>query len=239
MNQLAQRLGMWSAFLIAGDFILYTVCFVAILMSPPVFVWTNLADYVAYATTHGSFFRDAAMYLMLIFGPLFVVLLNALHEYARDEQKILTRISTSFGLAFAILIGINYFVQLSIVRQSVLHGQVTGLEQVLQANPMSAMTGLNMLGWSLFLGLASLFAAPIFSGGRLEKTIRVTLFINGLCCLLGGLSYIYEFSLGVFLFITFGMGGAVTVATLAMGVLFRRLNTARAANPIAAYATSK
>jgi hypothetical protein len=192
-------------------------------MSPPIFVWTTLANYVTYTATHASFFRDAAMYLMLIFGPLFVVLLSALHEYARDEQKILTRISTGFGLAFAVLVGINYFVQLSSVRQSVLHGQVTGLEQVLQANPMSAMTGLNMLGWSLFLGLASLFAAPIFAGGRLEKAIKVALIINGLCCLLGGLSYIYEFSLGVFLFITFGMGGAVTVAALMLGVLFRRL----------------
>ncbi len=223
MNRLALRLGMWSAFLIAADFVLYTACFVAILMSPPIFVWTTLADYAAYTATHSSFFRDAAMYLMLIFGPLFVVLLSALHEHARDAQKILTRISTGFGLAFAILIGINYFVQLSVVRQSVLHGQLTGLEQVLQANPMSAMTGLNMLGWSLFLGLASLFAAPIFTGGRLEKSIKAALIINGLCCLLGGLSYIYEFSLGVFLFITFGMGGAVTVATLLMGVLFRRL----------------
>ena len=118
MNRLALRLGMWSAFLIAADFILYTVCFVAILMSPPIFVWTNLTDYVAYTTTHSSFFRDAALYLMLIFGPLFVVLLSALHEHARDEQKTLTRISLGFGLAFAVLAGINYFVQLSIVRQS-------------------------------------------------------------------------------------------------------------------------
>ena len=223
MNRLSLRLGRWSAFLIAADFILYTVCFVAILMSPPVFVWTNLADYVAYATTHSSFFRDAAMYLMLIFGPLFVVLLSALHDYARDEQKVLTRIALGFGLAFAILVGINYFVQLSTVRQNVLHGQLTGLEQFVQANPASAITGMNMLGWTLFLGLASLFVAPIFTGGRLAKTIKWALIINGLCCLLGGLSYMYELSLFVFLFITFGMGGAVTVAALAIGVLFQRL----------------
>jgi hypothetical protein len=229
MNRLSMQLGAWSAFLIAGDFILYAVCFIAILMSPPVLVWTTLADYAAYAAAHGSFFKDAAMYLMLIFGPLFVVLLAALHDYARDRQKILTRISLSFGLAFAVLVGINYFVQLSTVRQSVLHGQLTGLEQVVQTNPMSAMTGLNMLGWSLFLGLASLFAAPIFSGGRLEKTIKWALVINGLCCLLGGLSYIYELSLFVFLFITLGMGGAVTVAALAIGILFRRLARSQAA----------
>jgi hypothetical protein len=223
MNRLSLQLGRWSAFLIAGDFILYTVCFVAILMSPPVFTWTNLADYAAYASTHSQFFKEAAMYLMLIFGPLFVVLLAALHEYARNEQKILTRIALGFGLAFAVLIGINYFVQLSTVRQNVLHGQLTGLEQFVQSNPASAITGLNMLGWSLFLGLASLFVAPIFNGGRLEKTIKWALIINGLCCLLGGLSYIYEFSLGVFLFITIGMGGAVTVATIAIGVLFHHM----------------
>lgn len=86
------------------------------------------------------------------------------------------------------------------------------------------MTGLNMLGWSVFLGLASLFAAPIFSGGQLEKSIKAVLILNGVCCLLGGLSYIYEFALGVFLFITFGMGGAVTVATVLIGIWFRRLS---------------
>ena len=230
MNRLSVQLGRWSAWLIAADFILYTVCFVASLMSPPIFGWTTLAAYAAYATAHGSFFKDAAMYLMLIFGPLLVVLLAALHDYAPDRQKILTRISLGFGLAFAVLIGLNYFVQLSIVRQSVLHGQLTGLEQVVQANPRSAMTGLNMLGWSLFLGLASLFAAPIFSGGRLEKTIKWALVINGLCCLLGGLSYIYELALFVFLFITLGMGGAVMVAAIAIGILFRRLACSPAAD---------
>lgn len=224
MNRLALRLGTWSAFLIAVDFILYTVCFLATVMSPPIFVWTTLAEYAAYVATHGSFFRDAAMFLVLIFGPLLVVLLAALHEQARAEQKILTRISLGFGLAFAVLADINYFVQLSSVRQSILHGQLTGLEQMVQANPMSAMTGLNMLGWSVFLGLASLFVAPVFGDGRLEKSIKALWVLNGLCCLLGGLSYIYEFSLGVFLFITFGMGGAVTVATLLIGVWFRRLS---------------
>ena len=38
VNRLSMQLGMWSAFLIAGDFILYTVCFITILTSPPVFV---------------------------------------------------------------------------------------------------------------------------------------------------------------------------------------------------------
>ena len=223
MNRLSLQLGKWSAFLSAAVFIAYTVCFVGVLVTAPVFTWTNLPDYVAYVAAHSQFFKEAAMYLMLIFGPLFVVLLSALHDYARDEQKILTRIALGFGLAFAILVGINYFVQLSTVRQNILHGQLTGLEQFVQANPASAITGMNMLGWTLFLGLASLFAAPIFNGGRLEKTIKWALIVNGICCLLGGVSYIYELSLFVFLFITFGMGGAVTVAALAMGALFQRL----------------
>jgi Zn-dependent protease len=106
---------------------------------------------------------------------------------------------------------------------------LTGLEQFVQANPASAITGMNMLGWSLFLGLASLFVAPIFDGGRLAKTIKWALIVNGACCLLGGVSYIYEFSVGVFLFITFGMGGAVTVATLALGTMFGRLGRSTAA----------
>lgn len=223
MSQLSIRLGFWSAFLSATTFIIFTVCFVAIAVTAPLFTWTNLADYVAYTQENNQIFKEVAQLMMLLFGPLLVILLSAIHEYAPSPKRILTRNSIAFGAAFALLIGINYFVQLTIVRQSVGHGHPEGLELFIQANPAALITAVNMLGWTLFLGLSCLFVAPIFSGGRLEKLIRVAFFLNGIFVLAGGVSYLFEITILVFLLMNFGMGGALTVATISLAVLFRRM----------------
>jgi hypothetical protein len=132
-------------------------------------------------------------------------------------------LALSFGIMFALLTSMFYFVQLSTVRQSLLHGQPEGLEWFVQANPASVLLAINMLGWTLFLGLASLFISPVFTGGRLEAVIRYAFLVNGIVCLLGGISFVLNIPVLIFLFITFGMGGAVLVGTIALSLYFSRL----------------
>ncbi|MBK8931809.1 MAG: hypothetical protein IPM76_05720 [Chloroflexi bacterium] len=151
MNQISLKLGFWAAAGSAVTYIIFTVCFVAILAVQPLFVWTTMADFVVYAQGNGRFFQYLAQASMLIFGVFYVVALNSIHEIAPADKKILTRNSLSFGLIFATLIGVNYFVQISAVRFNLQMGQFAGLEQVLQANPLSAMSAINMLGFTLFL----------------------------------------------------------------------------------------
>jgi hypothetical protein len=178
---------------------------------------------VAYFNDNNQIFQHVARLTMLLFGPLFIVMLNSIHDYAADEKKILTRISLHFGVGFAILICSNYFVQLSVVRQNLEKGHLEGLSQIVQANPASVISAINMLGWSLFLGMSSLFVGPAFSGSRLEKTIGILFLLNGIFCLLGGIGYVFELVLLLFLSINFGMGGSVTIMTILLCVLFRRL----------------
>ncbi|HSD82756.1 MAG TPA: hypothetical protein VLG46_02800 [Anaerolineae bacterium] len=222
-NHLATRLGFWSALLAAATFLIFTVCFIAVFLNPPLFIWTNFADYVASARNNQQFFKSIAQLAMLLFAPLYVMLVNSLHELAPSEKKVATRLSLSFGLLFAVLVGGFYFVQLSAVRLSVAKDQFAGLEQIVQANPYSALSALNMLGWTLFFGLSSLFVAPVFSGSKLAKAIRWLFVINGMMCLLGGLGYALEITTLVFFTINFGMGGAVTLFTIALCVYFRRM----------------
>ncbi len=101
---------------------------------------------------------------MLLFGPAYVLLLCAIYGLAGDEKRVLARVSLCFGVAFAALTGIHYFVQLSAVRLSISRGETQGLEQIVQANPLSAFSAINMLGWTFFLGSSSLFVAPLFKG---------------------------------------------------------------------------
>jgi hypothetical protein len=221
-SPLALKLGFWSAATAFLTFVIYTVCFVAILLSSPLFSWTTIADYVAYAEAYGESLRSVAQFSMLLFSLSLVVLLNSIHEVTRAERRVLTRVSRGFSLLFAVTIGIHYFTQLSAVRLSLLAGRTEGLEHFVQANPYSILSAINMLGWTVYLGLASLFVAPVFSVSGLERLIRLAFLLNGLFCLGGAVGYAWEIKWLVFVTTTLGMGSAVSVAAAALAFWFRR-----------------
>ncbi len=222
-NRLTVRLGSWSALLAAATFVIFTICFVAVFLNPPLFIWTNFADYVASAKNNQSIFKSLAQLSMLCFAPLYVVLSNSIHEVTPPTKQVATRLGLAFGLLFAMLVGGFYFVQLSTVRLSVIEGQWDGLEQIVQANPYGALSALNMLGWTLFFGLSSLFLASAFSSSRLANAIHWLFIINGVMCLLGGVGYALEITPLVFFTINFGMGGVVMALTIALCFWFRRM----------------
>jgi hypothetical protein len=105
---------------------------------------------------------------------------------------------------------------------------VTAADTVWAVSSAKVFTKLTVSrGWSLFLGLSSLLAAPLFGGQRLEKLIRAFFIINGVCCLLGGIGYVFDLTTLVFLTIDLGMGGSVMAITAALCVFFRRMLGAR------------
>jgi hypothetical protein len=177
-----------------------------------------------YARHSQPLFKSIAQLMMVLFAPLYVVLINSLHEVAPPSRKVATRAGLSFALLFAVLASGFYFVQLSAVRVSVAKEQWAGLEQILQANPYSAFSALNMLGWTLFFGLSSLFMASAFSGSRLANVIRWLFVVNGMMCVLGGIGFALEITVLVFFTMNFGMGGAVIALTIALCFFFRRMS---------------
>lgn len=220
---LAATLGFYSAAIAALTFVVYTVCFVGIALTSPLFMWTSLEDYLAYAEAHGGPFQPAAQTAMLVFGISLVVALNSIHACTRAERRVLTRIGISFGSLFALAVAIHYFAQLSAVRMGIAEGQTAGLEHFVQANPYSILSAINVLGWTVLLGLASAFVAPVFTTGRLEQLIRAAFLSNASFCLSGSVAYALEITWLVFVTTTLGMGAAVLVATTALAVWFGRI----------------
>jgi len=223
MSRLSVRIGFWSAVLIFATFLVFTACFIGTFLVNPIFKWTDLPGYVSYVTTYNQIFKNVAQLSMLLFALLFIVLLNCLLDYAPESKRVLSRTAICFSVLFALLVSTHYFVQLSAVRLSILKGQLQGLEQIVQGNPLSAFSAMNMLGWTLFLGLTSLFIAPIFSGGKLEKSLRVLFILNGVFCILGGVGYVFDIVALIFLTINFGMGGAMLAISWLLAVLFDRM----------------
>jgi hypothetical protein len=222
MNKLALNIAYWSSVLSAILFVVFIASFVGIALTSPLFVWTNLSDYVAYVNANNQVFKYIAQTAMLLFGPAFVILLACIHELAVADKNALTRIALGFAVVFATLIGIHYFIQISAVRLNLSKGHIEGLEQFLQGKPDSASSAINMLGWTLFFGLSTIFVAPVFTGDRLQRAIRLLLLINGACCLVAGLGYVFDSVALVFLTINLGMGGSVTALSFLLAVYFRR-----------------
>jgi hypothetical protein len=222
-NRISIKIGFWSAFLSAILFLIFTICFIIVFTTPPLQYWTNIADYAAYTNKVSQPFKYIAQAAMLLFAPLYVLLLNSFHDIAASDKKVLTRISLCFGIIFAILISSHYFIQLSSVRQNIFLGKLEGLEQFVQANPYSASSSINMLGWTLFFGLSSLFIAPIFANGKLEKFIKYIFILNGISVMIGGIGFIFNLTTLIFITINFFMGGAITVNAIALTVFFGRM----------------
>ncbi len=223
MQSLSIRLGYWSALLCVLSFVIYTVSFVAILFVSPLFLWTDFDAYLTYTQQYHTFWPELGRLSMIVFGIGFVFVLAAVEEYAAADRKILARLGTLFALAAVVLTGGFYFVQISAVRLNLAQGTVTALEQVIQGNPYSAFAALNMMGWTLFLGVSSLVVAPIFGGGRLERVIRVAFLVNGVNSMVGALAYIFAIVPLVFITMNLVLGGAILTVTIGLMMLFRRL----------------
>jgi hypothetical protein len=108
----------------------------------------------------------------LLFCFIFVVLMSSLHAKTPANKKVFSQISLSMTLLFALSVSINRFLQLGIVRQSIASSNLSGIDWFLPYGNHSVMFGLEIMGWGWFLGLAMIFAAPIFSGGRIAIWLR-------------------------------------------------------------------
>ena len=162
MERLTSRIGFWSA-LLSFVFGMGYIVFQAA-------QWAGLTP----APWHLITLTFPSFWLALSF----VILMISVYYYASDEQKIWGHIAVAFAIMYATLNAAVYFLQMTLVVPSILNGQV---EQVafITLSMGTFIYGVDVLGYSL-MSLATLFAAPVFVGGRLERSIRWSLVANGL-----------------------------------------------------------
>ncbi len=222
MNKLSAKLGFWSAFICLLSFILYMIGFIAIMIVNPPFVWTNLTDFVEYANNYNQFYKHMAEFSMLVSSVFFVILLSAIFDFVSKSRKILVRIGIHFAVAFSVTISINYFIQFTAVRLQIKEGISEGLSQFVQSFPISGVAAINMLGWTIFFGLSSMFVGFAFSGGRLEKFIKFAFIANAVNSFLGGVGYTLDIFFLTFFTMYLGMGFFVLLIMISMMQYFKR-----------------
>ena len=115
----------------------------------------------------------------LFLGASFLVLVVGIHQLSSPDQKIWSHSAVVFATAYAVLISINYFVQLTWVLPRLVAGRIQGIEPFLFTPFDSFLYSVDILGYS-FMSVATLFAAMVFTGKGLERVVRLFLTANGL-----------------------------------------------------------
>lgn len=223
MNRIALKAGYWASVIGIITFVFYTVCLVGILLVNPLFTWTNFENYILSVQTTNQIFKHIAMVLMIIYGISFVIQVCSIEEIAVGMKKYYAKLAQLFGIGFLTLISINYFIQISAVRMQIHIGQINGLEQFIQANPISGIAAINMLGWTIFFGLSCIFAGLALGRTKIEQVIKYAFFLNGVMMFLGLIGYLLDKSVVVFLTINLGMGAAMLTATIPLCKLFKSI----------------
>jgi hypothetical protein len=129
--------------------------------------------------------------------------------------KVLSR-ALSFAIIYATLISVNYFIQLTFVRQTTFDVSVFDM-----TNNQSMMWVIEVLGY-FFMGLSTLFTAAVFGSGKVESLVKWLFVANGILGILTPIAYASSLPLEVLL------GGLVIwdilmpISTALLAYFFRR-----------------
>lgn len=223
MNKIVLNTGLWSAIICLAAFVVWIVSFVGIAIQSPLFFWTNIEGYIDYINNNDQFFQYLAKSFMIVFSLAYMTLSMALYEFTSTERKILAKIAIVFSIMFVLLSSIHYFVQISSVSFAVNAKNFSGLEHFIQSNPTSFISSINMLGWTLFLGLSTFFFYLGFQNQTGHKGLRLGLLITGISCLLGAIGYLSQIDLVTFVSMNLGIGLGFILITVSSIRLFKSI----------------
>jgi len=170
------RLGFWSAVLIT---VLSSAALVIGLMTPPRSGPFCQKNCITAPYTEGAAFvpKDYLwMYPAICLALVFIILITCIHRQASENKKIFSQIGMIFGAISALLLSMNYYIQISVMQTSFLKGETEALSLFSQYNPHGLFIALEDLGY-LLMSLAFLFLAFIFSKQKKQERRIRRLFI--------------------------------------------------------------
>ena len=220
MDSVANRLGFWSAVIIVFLVVLIDA---GLIVSAILLPMTSITSIEVYASSFSNF-QMLPFIPSLLLGPMFVIMMLSIHDYAPQEKKMLSQLGLSFSLICAAVLSIHYYIQLTVVRQGILDNELSGLWQFAAPNPHSLFWTLAALGYG-FMGIALLVVAPIFKE-KSENTIKWLFVVNGLV----GIAFLVGNALSIFLvniLASFIWGVLFPIASALIARKFRKMSSLR------------
>jgi hypothetical protein len=180
LDSASLKIGYWSAGIAA---LLVILIDAGMIVSTIHFPLTNITDIESYAASFSTW-QMLPFIPSLILAPIFVILLLSIHQYASQGRKIFSQIAVIFGAVCAAILGIQYYIQLTIVQYGLLNNQSNGLWLLVAPNPHSLFWALSALGYG-FMGFALLSAAAVFYEDKKAKLLLLSNGVIGLVFLIG------------------------------------------------------
>jgi hypothetical protein len=154
------RLGFWAATLSASASLVFLVASVPVLMgtvAPP---------------------SDNVLTLVpsLLLATALLALLVCVDNTAPADKKVWSHLAVAFAGIYVALVSVVYVVELAVVEPLILRGDAARAG-LLTIEPGGLLNAIDGLGYA-FLGVALLFAAPVFAGIGLDRFIRWLLLAN-------------------------------------------------------------
>ena len=186
MNKMVSRIGFWSAILTTIWTIWFILAFGYYMSSLPS-EWPGIE---AFAASFEPIPYIAWVIPCLLLALVFPIMMSCIHYYAPDNKKIWSLLGLVFAVMYGAVLAINYWLLLTVVRESLLSGYIEGLEWFVIGSPHSITNTIEGIGYG-FMGFAVIFVSQIFSGDKLERWLRWLFIVNGVTgiagVILGGL----------------------------------------------------
>jgi len=172
LSPTVSKLGYWSALLASLFSIVYVVGQLA--------EWFGLLGSAGGPESPSTALGIVVLLIPSLFlAPSFALLMLCVHYYAPEGKKVWSHAGIMFATIYAVMICINYYVQLTLVLPHLMRGEIESIRPFLFTPFDSFMYSVDVLGYS-FMSLSTLFAAFVFTGAGLERTARRFLIGNGL-----------------------------------------------------------
>lgn len=114
------------------------------------------------------------MYFAIVLSISYLIFMTSIHYYASQKRKIISHIGLLFSLMSALILIVNYFIQVTVVPSSLASGETQGLPLLIQYNSHGLFIALEEIGF-LLMSISFLFMSFIFnSKTTIEKLIRWT-----------------------------------------------------------------
>jgi hypothetical protein len=150
----------------------------------------------------------------------FLLEMLALHYIAPTEKKFWSHAALIFTFLYVVFVTANYVVQLATVIPMTLKGNSEEIGVLIQT-PHSLFWDFDALGY-IFMGLATLFAVPVFEKTGFEKWVRITFLIHALVTPL--IAYVYFYPVFSNKLLLMGLPWGITAPSfmLMLAILFNK-----------------
>ena len=207
MNSISNMIGRIASITALLSFIVYTGCFVAILLVNKPFAWTNIRDLAAYEATSHAWLKYAGMAAMVVYACAFLVIAICFVQDAPAEKSAIGIIAICFALSFCIAASISYYVQMTSTRLQLHSNASDSLTQFTQSYSISAISGINMLGWTLFYALSTLALSFLPDATALGISMKWAFLCNTIVMFAGLVGFMLNHFWTLAVTMNLGLGG--------------------------------